>query len=179
MTQLPFVIDIEASGFGSGSYPIEIGVALSDGRLLSRLIKPMDHWVHWQDSAEKLHGISRERLCDEGCDPHEVAAELNELLHDQTVYTDGWGVDRGWLALLFYECGMAQRFKLEAIFRLLNEPQLESWAKSRELVVKQSGLVPHRAGSDALLVQDTYIYTTDPEFYEEHRKPSATRSSVA
>ena len=27
----PIVIDVEASGFGKGSYPIEVGVVLPDG----------------------------------------------------------------------------------------------------------------------------------------------------
>ena len=28
---LPAVLDVEASGFGAGSYPIEVGIAMPDG----------------------------------------------------------------------------------------------------------------------------------------------------
>ena len=42
----PFIIDVEASGFGSSSYPIEIGVALEYGSRHSALIKPADDWIH-------------------------------------------------------------------------------------------------------------------------------------
>ncbi|MCG8668224.1 MAG: hypothetical protein MI867_02335, partial [Pseudomonadales bacterium] len=147
-TEYPIILDIEASGFGSGSYPIEIGVALGDGRLLARLIKPMDHWTHWQESAEQVHGISRQRLVNEGCDPREVAMELNSLLENKTVYTDGWGVDRSWLALLFYEAHVIQRFKLESIYTLLSEEQLDSWSEHRDRVLSLTGMVPHRAGAD-------------------------------
>ena len=163
MTESPIILDIEASGFGPGSYPIEIGVALADGRLLARLIKPLPHWTHWQHTAQEIHGISRERLMDEGVEPREVAVELNTLLANQTVYTDGWGVDRSWLALLFYESNVLQRFRLESIYSLLDESQLEHWSQYREQVLDLTGMVPHRAGTDALIVQYTFLYAMDPE----------------
>ena len=63
---LPTVLDIEASGFGRGSYPIEVGIARADGSCCAFLIQPLDEWVHWDPKAELLHGISRERLMKEG-----------------------------------------------------------------------------------------------------------------
>lgn len=178
MSDFPIILDIEASGFGSGSYPIEIGVALSDGRLLARLIKPLPHWTHWQESAEKIHGISRERLLEEGVEPREIAMELNSLLENQTVYTDGWGVDRSWLALLFYESQVIQRFKLESIYSLLDEDQLDAWAEHRERVLALTGMEPHRAGTDALIVQDTYLHAIDPEAFEK-KQVSGKKTKVA
>lgn len=163
MSDSPIILDIEASGFGPGSYPIEVGVALADGRLLARLIKPLDHWTHWQKSAEEIHGISRERLLDEGVEPREIAVELNTLLANQTVYTDGWGVDRSWLALLFYESQVLQRFRLESVYSLLDEHQLEHWSMYREQVLEITGMEPHRAGTDALIVQGTFLYAMDPD----------------
>ena len=38
----PIVLDLEASGFGRGSYPIEVGLAMTDGHLVDYLIKPFD-----------------------------------------------------------------------------------------------------------------------------------------
>lgn len=42
----PAVLDVEASGFGRYSYPIEVGYALPDGRVFCTLIRPEPHWTH-------------------------------------------------------------------------------------------------------------------------------------
>lgn len=160
--EIPIILDIEASGFGSGSYPIEIGVAMPDGELHVWLIKPMEDWTHWQESAEKVHGIPREQLLAEGRCPRQVADELNELLEGKTVYSDGWGVDRTWLALMFYESHVLQGFKLDSIYGLLTEPELDHWGEQRDDVLRITGMVPHRAGTDALIIQKTFIHTKNP-----------------
>ncbi len=159
---IPIILDIEASGFGSGSYPIEIGVAMPDGALHVWLIRPMEEWTHWQESAEKIHGISRQQLLEEGKDPRQVADELNELLVGQTVFSDGWGVDRTWLALLFYEAGVLQGFRLDSVYSLLGESELETWSEQRDEVLALTGMVPHRAGTDALVIQKTLIHLKEP-----------------
>lgn len=158
----PIILDIEASGFGSGSYPIEIGVAMPDGALHVWLIKPLEDWVHWQESAEKIHGIPRQQLLEEGQDPRQVADELNELLAGKTVFSDGWGVDRTWLALLFYEANVLQGFKLDSVYSLLGESELEHWNEQRDEVLQLTGMVPHRAGTDALVIQKTFIHLKEP-----------------
>lgn len=159
----PIILDIEASGFGSGSYPIEIGVAMPDGSLHAWLIRPLKDWTHWQASAEEIHGISRARLQAEGMSPRAVCDELNALLAGRTVFSDGWGVDRSWLAKLFYEAGVIQGFKLDSIYSLLDEAQMEHWHQTREAVLKQTGMVPHRAGTDALIIQKTYLFAVVPK----------------
>ncbi len=55
---LPIILDIEASGFGSGSYPIEVGLALADGSCESVLIHPEPEWIHWSEEAASIHKIS-------------------------------------------------------------------------------------------------------------------------
>ncbi len=159
---LPIVIDLEASGFGRGSYPIEIGVALPNGDLHAWLLKPLADWTHWNDSAEGVHGISRLRLDREGIAPRTVARTLNRLLEGKTVYTDGWGVDSTWMSLLFHDTDVFQRFRLESIFTLLDQAGMDRWASAREEVLRRTSLVPHRAGSDALIVQTTYRFLTTP-----------------
>ena len=74
---LPCVLDIEASGFGRGSYPIEIGFVLPDGTAYCTLIVPDEGWTHWDGDAERVHGISRSLLQRHGRSAHEVAVELN------------------------------------------------------------------------------------------------------
>jgi hypothetical protein len=58
----PLVIDVEASGFGSGSCSIEVGVALAGGVTRCAIIRRQPEWVHWDSDAQSLHQISRETL---------------------------------------------------------------------------------------------------------------------
>ncbi len=76
----PCVIDVEASGFGRGSYPIEVGYALADGRTRCTLIRPPPHWTHWDGGAEQVHRIARETLLRHGRAPQDAARMLNEDL---------------------------------------------------------------------------------------------------
>ncbi len=157
--RIPPILDIEASGFGRGSYPIEIGVALPDRSVTSYLIAPHEDWTHWSEEAEALHGLSRTLLEEKGFPPREVARQLNQMLEGQVVYSDGWGVDSGWLALLYYYAGVTQAFQLETLARILTEPQLVLWHNTRDRLASDGQGHRHRAGFDARLIQDTYIET--------------------
>ena len=154
---IPTIIDIEASGFGRGSYPIEIGYV--DGTLKTgcTLIKPLNQWTHWNTEAEQLHGISRELLFSRGRTIAEVAAWLNEIFNNQTVYSDGWVNDMCWLGKLFNEAEMTQTFKIESILMLLTEDEKELWSSCHEQVFKKHNVVRHRASSDAKIIQKTFI----------------------
>ena len=153
-------IDVEASGFGSGSYPIEIGVALADGRGKCTLIRPEEHWTHWSDDAEQLHQISRETLLIKGRSPLKVAMLLNEWLDGQTVYSDAWGNDSCWVAMLFDEAGLRQRFKIDSIVSLLSSSQMEQWHQAKREVAQAMRMQRHRASADALLLQKTLASMT-------------------
>ena len=76
----PIIIDIEASGFGSMSYPIEVGIALDDDTKYCSLILPASDWEHWDSDAEKVHRIARDILETYGNPIQQVAAHLNRLL---------------------------------------------------------------------------------------------------
>lgn len=160
---LPILLDIEASGFGRGSYPIEVGLARSDGSTCAFLIQPLAEWTHWDPKAELLHGISRGRLQREGHPVIEVARWLNDELGDTGIaYSDSWGYDNTWLSLLFHHAGMLPRFRLEALRRLLSDKQLASWKCTKEALIDEHGIRRHRAGEDARLLQLTYLSTLDP-----------------
>ena len=55
--ETPSIMDIEASGFGRSSYPIEVGYVLGDGSSFCTLIRPLPSWTHWDASAESVHHI--------------------------------------------------------------------------------------------------------------------------
>ncbi|MEN9630469.1 MAG: hypothetical protein RJA10_3697, partial [Pseudomonadota bacterium] len=82
----PCILDIEASGFGRHSYPIEVGYVRSDGHARCTLIRPPPHWTHWDPGAEQVHHIKRDLLLQHGRAADEVARMLNHDLGGLTVY---------------------------------------------------------------------------------------------
>jgi hypothetical protein len=155
----PNIIDIEASGFGSTSYPIEIGVALNSGEKYCTLIIPEKDWIHWDKNAEKVHNISRELLYTHGISVKEAARELNKLLDGRILYSDGWVVDKPWLTTLFFAARMSMKFSVSPIELILSEPQMAIWHETKDRILKQSKLNRHRASNDAWVIQETFMQT--------------------
>ncbi len=155
----PFIIDVEASGFGPTSYPIEVGLALRRDEQYCSLIAPPDDWTHWDKNAEKVHHITRNILVNHGKPVKKVAEELNTLLEQITVYSDGWVVDKPWITRLFAEAGMSRTFFVSPLERILTEAQMEIWHETKNKVVGQLSLTRHRASTDAFIVQETYVQT--------------------
>ncbi len=153
MQVLPTILDIEASGFGRGSYPIEIGYSTGDGALFCCLVRPEDDWVHWDAAAEALHGIGRELLLQRGRPARWVGEQLNTRLRGQTVYCDGWGHDFTWLNRLYDAAGLRPSFKLDDLRKLLSESEAERWKSVTEAVRARQQLTRHRASSDARVLQ--------------------------
>jgi hypothetical protein len=152
-TALPCVLDIEASGFGRSSYPIEVGYVLPDGRAACMLVRPAAEWTHWDDTAEQVHGITRTVLASHGRTPLDVARALNRDLAGLTVYCDGWAHDYTWLGALFEEAGLSPAFKLESVGALLDESHLAQLDDARRQAVAEMGLTRHRASNDARALQ--------------------------
>lgn len=153
---IPCVMDLEASGLGRGSYPIEVGFVTPDEKTFCTLIKPSTSWQHWDTSAEALHHISRDILASHGKDIAFVADWLNTTLAGQTIYSDGWANDMCWLGKLFDEADMIQHFRIESILTLLSDEEREQWSDVHQLVMNSEKLVRHRASSDALMIQKTF-----------------------
>ncbi|HRE18604.1 MAG TPA: hypothetical protein PLW86_16315 [Rhodocyclaceae bacterium] len=149
------VLDIEASGFGAGSYPIEVGFVLPDATSYCTLIRPVERWVHWQAQAEAVHGITREILARYGKPPVDVAFQLNQSLHGMTLYTDCWSADWGWISRLFDEAELVPRFRLEDLRLLLTIDQANRWHAVKDAVVAELALNRHRASNDARVLQLT------------------------
>lgn len=156
---VPAIIDIEASGLGPGTYPIEIGYVLADGRAECLLVKPEPEWRRWDARAERLHGISRATLMKRGRPVRDVAEQLNRIFAGTTVYSDAWGNDQTWLALLFDAAGILPRFRLESLRAILSETQLAHWHPTQQRIARELDLVRHRASHDARILQLTYLRT--------------------
>lgn len=154
--QLPWVVDVEASGFGRGSYPIEIGLADPSGRTSNNLIRPEPDWTHWSEQAEAVHGIARDTLVERGLPVGAIATWLNDTLGGHTVYCDAWGFDVAWVARIFDAAERFQRFRLESIFTLLDEDQSNDWARLCEGVAQEGEHTRHRASGDARIQQLVY-----------------------
>lgn len=165
---VPAVLDVEASGFGAGSYPVEVGFALPDGRRGCVLVKPAPDWKHWDPEAQRLHGLSRDRLMKQGRPPSEVAAWLNENLRGMTLYSDAWAHDTSWLGRLFDRANLLPRFRVEALQVLMSEMQLRNWTRAREEVSRELSLSRHRASADAWLIQQTFLRTLQLECRQAH-----------
>jgi hypothetical protein len=150
---LPALIDIEASGFGKGSYPIEVGFVDPAGSLFCTLVTPESDWSHWDPEAAALHGIARPLLDSHGKPSSWVAQQLNQRLAGQTVYCDGWAQDYPWLSRLFDAADASPAFRLEDVRTLLSEEQALRWHDVVAQVREELSLGRHRASSDAKVLQ--------------------------
>ena len=152
---LPTVLDIEASGFGRDSYPIEIGYVLPDGGGYCTLVRPEAAWTHWDAEAQQLHGISRDTVLLHGRPALEIARHLNQVLRGQTVYTDGWANDYSWIGTLFDVSDLSPAFHIENLRALLTDSDAARWHQVKDQVAHELNLRRHRASSDARLLQMT------------------------
>lgn len=117
----PCFLDIEATGFGPESYPIEVAWSLPSGEIQRYLISPetVPGWKEWSPDAERVHGIDRDRLLRNGWPPDYVADRLETDLAGHTVLSDAPDYDSTWLARLFAAVGRPMRFTFEHIDEVL------------------------------------------------------------
>ena len=153
---VPACLDVEASGFGRDSYPIEIGFVLADGQSYCTLIQPAQGWTHWDPAAERLHGISQEAVRRHGRDVTIVAAQLNRQLQGLTLYCDGWAHDYAWLNRLFDAAGAVPAFRLDSLRVRLDEAEADRWHGMKQQVAGEMQFGRHRASTDAKLLQMTW-----------------------
>ncbi len=163
MMTVPIVIDFEASGFGAGSYPIEVGFSGRHGEGWCTLIRPEPYWQHWDVEAARTHHIPREILVERGRSAVFVAEQLNFFLSGNTVYSDGWAQDYVWMARLFEAAQCTPRFKLEDLRQVITPRQESSWHVTKSQVLNELRVARHRASSDARILQLTWLRTYDEE----------------
>jgi len=148
------IIDIEASGLHIDSYPIEIAVSIS-GIYGSWLIKPCTQWTHWSESAEAIHGISREQLFEEGEEIQAVTNTLGQSLEaaNGIIYSDAPEWDEDWLKTLYHAAGQELPVKVASIFELLTADQKGKFHESKSMLRKSGQYQLHRALDDVKLIE--------------------------
>lgn len=120
-------IDLEASGLGAESYPIEVAwINDETGEQDSFLINPetAQGWVYWDEYAEEMHGIDREDLVCKGLDIRKACKRLNEKLKDKTLISDAFEFDLFWLSRLFEASGLQPSFRMAGLERILSKEQI-------------------------------------------------------
>jgi len=150
---IPTVMDIEASGFGKGSYPIEVGYVLASGRRFCSLIRPRAEWTHWDEEAERLHGISRIQAERHGRPVEAICERLTQDLRGEVVYTDAWAQDWAWINLLYDSCDRLVPFRMESVRTLIDDARIASWHPTLEAARRELVMTRHRASSDAATIQ--------------------------
>lgn len=155
-SQIAF-LDMEASGLGASSWPIEAGWVFPGWPVRSVLIKPSPRWPleAWQKQAERLHGITLQQLLGEGLPVLEIALMLNAALGSAQVYSDAPDYDGYWLYRLFEAAGV------KANFQLLDFADLIAGItdlKPSRLIAEADRTFPHihRAAADVLHMAEIY-----------------------
>lgn len=116
-------IDFEASCLPrhGRSFPIEVGVA-GAGAAESWLIRPHESWEGWDwtRQAEALHGLSLERIRDEGLPVEAVFEKLTAAVKGCRVVADSV-IDQYWLQTLADTQAVVAPFAIDHVSLLLDE----------------------------------------------------------
>ena len=159
----PVFLDFEASSLDLiQSYPIEVGICDARGHAESWLIRPAPLWNEWSEEAERVHGIPRRQLLDEGVNACKVVEALNARLEGLTVYCDAWTFDCFWLHRLYRACRSEPTFELESISSLLTAAQVKRWPLVRQQVIETLNLPEHRAAGDARILYEVWRRLAQP-----------------
>lgn len=119
-------IDLEASGLGAESYPIEVAWKNDvTGEQDSFLINPdtAENWNYWDEHAEEMHGIEREELNAKGLDIISACKRLNQKLKDKILISDAVEFDLFWVTRLFDATGIKPNFTMAGLDRVLSKEQ--------------------------------------------------------
>jgi hypothetical protein len=153
-------LDIEASGLGSGTYPIEVAYASSMEGKSEYLIKPTDDWKNnglWCSNAEfSIHEISQDMLEKHGINPIDVAIALNDALCGKLVLCNDLDYDGVWLTQLFKAANIGVMFSLtdiRYIYEFWGEDKTHNFKQGYEAIAPST---IHRALPDAQRFVDAF-----------------------
>ena len=149
------IIDIEASGLYSDSYPTEIAYGDPFSRNIeSYLIQPTLLWqsLYWDPEAEKITGITKEKIAN-AAPAHYIAQLIAPILNKaDIVLSDAPEWDQRWLNMLFESGGVHITPQIESFHRFVK--QINPSAEYRLL---DNNLPVHRAGADVQILMECLI----------------------
>ena len=101
----PIVLDFESTGLHTGSLPIEVAYSLPDG-VKSFFINIFEDKpdAYWDEVAEGIHGISKDKIQEEGISPREAIKTILEDLSGKQVFSDAPYYEGMWMGNLFNLC---------------------------------------------------------------------------
>jgi DNA polymerase III epsilon subunit-like protein len=99
-------LDFEASSLSKKSYPIEVAWVMENGEEFTALLRPIRSWTDWSVEAEQIHGISRQRLREEGQPVNEVAHRMVKTLSGHDLFASAPSWDGKWLSVLLRAAGL-------------------------------------------------------------------------
>lgn len=155
------IIDFEASGLGSGSWPIEVGLAWIEGgevRSWSSLIRPEPGWDRnlWDMFAQDVHGIPMSDL-ERAPTARSVAGELLARVAGRPVFSDAPEFDGRWARrLLDAQLSRAgiRILELDLAVGAVCGARGADWAYER----LERTRTPHRAAPDAERMLGAILY---------------------
>jgi hypothetical protein len=154
VTTCPRFVDLEASGFSAGSYPISVAWNDDQGTIERLLIDPsgVASWgeADWSAQAESVHGLDRERLRKNGWPPDYVVERLIASVPSGELYSDAPEFDERWLDRLFTVVGIPRPFTVrhadDLLLPLLIRPGELEWQGVARLEALKERIRPLVAG---------------------------------
>ena len=144
-------LDFEASSLNFESYPIAAGWHGENGTT-ELLIKPAADWHDWEQASERIHGISRSQLQENGQSIETVCKKMNLAFKDKFILVDS-EYDKRWNDVLFRAAGIKPTFKLDDLFvfiaRRINTNLRKSEFCFHRDAINESRNDIHCAGADA------------------------------
>ena len=125
----------------------------SDSRLI-RVDEWLDDYAKWDKAAEKITGISRQLLIEQGRPAWEVANWMNSELTGLTPYSDASYFDKRWIDQVFKVSKLKRRFDIVQMERMTSRWDVDSAAFYTQCRLQFEKLhgegKPHRAAADAI-----------------------------
>jgi hypothetical protein len=156
----PAFLDIEASGLGNTSYPIEVAWSDSRATVHTYLIRPDENWTSWDMEAERIHGISRDELHDRGLSPAEVCQRIRTSISGVTAYSDAPELERFWMNRLF-QAGEGGNSPI-LVLGVSQIPEIRTicyerglYNRLKEQAIEAEGKI-HRAASDVRILMSVF-----------------------
>ena len=167
-------VDLEASGLGRESYPIEVGWSVDDEQEpASFLVRPATSWRFddFTEAAQAIHNILYERLISHGIAVETACRRLDAAWTGAVLVSDNPAADGGWLNRLYQAASRPYPWRL-VDFDVLDAALAIQYGGGYEKLAAilndadRHWPVPHRAGPDAQRLHKIARAIVDPRYRE-------------